>query len=87
MIERRPANTVRKHYRAVVWQSDDGKMYVSKMSMGLLTKMFGGNISKVVGAKVVKDEKPILSGILAGLNKHDGRARRWTLKRKSQLIP
>ena len=47
-----------------VWEGDDGKVYLSEMNMALMAKMFGGNISKVMGGKVVHDEKQILSGLL-----------------------
>jgi uncharacterized protein (DUF302 family) len=47
-----------------VWEGDDGKVYLSKMNMGLMAKMFGGNIADVMGGKVVKDERAILSGIV-----------------------
>ncbi|MFA5784550.1 MAG: DUF302 domain-containing protein, partial [Phycisphaerae bacterium] len=47
-----------------VWEDDDGKVYLSKMNMGLMAKMFGGNISKVMGGDVVRDEEKILEGLL-----------------------
>ena len=47
-----------------VWESDDGKVYLSRMNMSLMAKMFGGNVAKVMGGKVVKDEEKILMGIL-----------------------
>jgi len=47
-----------------VWEGDDGKVYVSKMNMGLMAKMFGGNIAKVMGGHVVEDEEKILEGLL-----------------------
>jgi uncharacterized protein (DUF302 family) len=47
-----------------VWEGDDGKVYLSKMNMGLMAKMFGGNIAKVMGEKVVHDEEEILQGLL-----------------------
>jgi uncharacterized protein (DUF302 family) len=49
--------------RISVWQGDDGKVYVSKMNTGLMGKLFGGNIAKVMGEAVGKDEEAILSGI------------------------
>jgi uncharacterized protein (DUF302 family) len=48
-----------------VWEDDDGKVYLSKMNMSLMAKMFGGNIAKVMGGSVAKDERNILSGIIA----------------------
>jgi uncharacterized protein (DUF302 family) len=47
-----------------VWQADDGKVYLSKMNLSLMAKMFGGNIAKVMGKKVVHDEEKILEGLL-----------------------
>jgi uncharacterized protein (DUF302 family) len=47
-----------------VWEGDDGKVYLSKMNLSLMAKMFGGNIAKVMGQKVVDDEEEILSGLL-----------------------
>jgi len=47
-----------------VWEGEDGKVYVSKMNMGLMAKMFGGNIAKVMGGHVAEDEERILEGLL-----------------------
>jgi uncharacterized protein (DUF302 family) len=47
-----------------VWESDDGKTYLSKMNMALMAKMFGGNVGKVMGGDVVRDEEKILEGLL-----------------------
>jgi uncharacterized protein (DUF302 family) len=47
-----------------VWEGDDGKVYLSKMNMGLMAKMFGGNIAKVMGGKVARDEQAMLAGIV-----------------------
>jgi len=47
-----------------VWEGDDGKVYLSKMNMALMAKMFGGNVAKVMGNSVVKDELKILEGIV-----------------------
>lgn len=47
-----------------VWEGDDGKVYLSKMNMSLMAKMFGGNIAKVMGGSVARDEHAILSGIV-----------------------
>jgi len=47
-----------------VWEGDDGKVYLSEMNMSLMAKMFGGNIAKVMGGKVVHDEEQILNGLL-----------------------
>jgi uncharacterized protein (DUF302 family) len=47
-----------------VWEADDGKVYLSEMNMALMSKMFGGNIAKVMGKKVVHDEEEMLQGLL-----------------------
>lgn len=47
-----------------VWEADDGKVYLSEMNMALMAKMFGGNIAKVMGKKVVHDKEKILQGLL-----------------------
>ena len=48
-----------------VYKGRDGKVYISGMNMGLMGKMFGGNIAKVMGNIVSKDEKKILSTVIA----------------------
>ncbi len=48
-----------------VWEGDDGRVYLSKMNMSLMAKMFGGNIAKVMGGSVARDEHAILAGIIA----------------------
>jgi len=47
-----------------VWEGDDGKVYLSEMNMSLMAKMFGGNIAKIMGGKVVHDEEAMLEGLL-----------------------
>ena len=47
-----------------VWEADDGKVYLSKMNLSLMAKMFGGNVAKIMGGNVVKEEEKILSGLL-----------------------
>jgi uncharacterized protein (DUF302 family) len=47
-----------------VYRAKDGKVYISGMNMGLMGKMFGGNIAKVMGNAVSKDEKQILKHII-----------------------
>jgi len=47
-----------------VCEADDGKVYLSEMNMALMAKMFGGNIAKVMGEKVVHDEEEMLQGLL-----------------------
>ena len=47
-----------------VWEGDDGKVYLSKMNMSLMAKMFGGNVAKVMGGDVTRDERKMLQGII-----------------------
>ena len=47
-----------------VWEGDDGKVYLSEMNMGLMAKMFGGNIAKIMGGAVVSDEEAMLDGLV-----------------------
>ncbi len=47
-----------------VYEGDDGKIYISGMNMGLMGKMFGGNIAKVMGTEVSRDEKTMLKGVI-----------------------
>ena len=47
-----------------VWESDDGKVYLSRMNLALMAKMFGGNIARIMGKRVVRDEEEILQGML-----------------------
>jgi uncharacterized protein (DUF302 family) len=42
----------------------DGKVYITGMNMGLMGKMFGGNIAKVMGEEVAADEKKILETVI-----------------------
>jgi len=47
-----------------VWEGDDDKVYLSEMNMALMAKMFGGNVAKIMGEKVVHDEEEMLQGLL-----------------------
>jgi uncharacterized protein (DUF302 family) len=47
-----------------VREGEDGKVYLSEMNMALMAKMFGGNVAKVMGEKVVHDEEEMLQGLL-----------------------
>ncbi len=48
-----------------VYKGKDGKIYISGMNMGIMGKMFGGNIAKVMGGAVAKDEHNILKNIIS----------------------
>ncbi len=47
-----------------VWEGDDGKVYVSKMNLSVMARIFGGNVARVMGDDVVQDEHTMLSGII-----------------------
>lgn len=47
-----------------VYKGNDGNVYITGMNMGLMGKMFGGNIARVMGASVAKDEKQMLKNII-----------------------
>ena len=47
-----------------IWEGDDGKVYLTKMNMRLMGKMFGGNIAEIMGSKVARDEEAMLQGML-----------------------
>jgi uncharacterized protein (DUF302 family) len=49
-----------------VWEGDDANVYISKMNTGLMGKIFGGNIAKVMGGHVPRDEAAILAPVLGG---------------------
>ncbi|MEA3353893.1 MAG: DUF302 domain-containing protein [Campylobacterota bacterium] len=42
----------------------NGKILISAMNMGLMGKIFGGNIAKVVGKSVAADEHNILKAVI-----------------------
>lgn len=46
-----------------VYEQYDGKVKISKMNMGLMSKMFGGLIQKVMG-QVASEEKVMLEGVI-----------------------
>ncbi len=47
-----------------VWQGDDGKIYLTRINMKLMAKMFGGNVAKVMGGAVAKQEHEIVKGLI-----------------------
>jgi len=47
-----------------VYKGPDGKVYISGMNTGLMGKMFGGTIAKVMGTEVAQDEVRILHDIV-----------------------
>ncbi len=47
-----------------VWEDDKGKVFVSKMNTGLMGTLFGGNVAKIMGHQVSKDERRLLKDIV-----------------------
>ena len=48
-----------------VWEADGGEVMISKMNTGLMGKLFGGNVAKIMGGAVSADETMILNKALA----------------------
>ncbi|WP_223267000.1 DUF302 domain-containing protein [Chlorobium phaeovibrioides] len=48
-----------------VYEGNDGKIYITGMNMGLMAKIFGGNIAKVMGGSVADDEAKMLTPVIA----------------------
>lgn len=48
-----------------VYEDDDGGVHVAKMNTGLMGRLFGGNIAKVMGGSVARDEQAILESVTA----------------------
>ncbi len=47
-----------------VYTGNDGKVYISGMNMGLMGKLFGGNIAKIMGGSVAAEEHAMLSEVI-----------------------
>ncbi len=47
-----------------VWESDLGKVYVSKMNTGLMGKLFGGKMAEIMADKVAPQEHEMLKDII-----------------------
>jgi len=47
-----------------VYQGKDGKVYISGMNMGLMGKLFGGNIAKVMSGQVAPEEARMLKAVV-----------------------
>lgn len=41
--------------RMAVYKGNDGKIYIAEMNMGLMTKMFGGNIARIMGQVAIEE--------------------------------
>lgn len=50
-------------YRIAVYENSDGKVYVSRMNLGLMSKFFSSNVKEVMG-EAVMDNKKILKDII-----------------------
>jgi hypothetical protein len=49
--------------RMGMYETQDGKVMISGMNMGLMSKMFGGNIAKVMGG-VADEEAAMLATVV-----------------------
>ncbi|MDP8262477.1 MAG: DUF302 domain-containing protein [Candidatus Ancaeobacter aquaticus] len=47
-----------------VYEGEDGKVYISKMNMGLIAKIYGGVVNKIMGEKISVDENRIISAVV-----------------------
>jgi uncharacterized protein (DUF302 family) len=47
-----------------VYQGLDGKVRITGMNMGLMGKMFGGNVARIMGGKVADEEKAMLAEVI-----------------------
>ena len=47
-----------------VYKGKDGIVYITGMNMGLMGKMFGGNIAKVMGGAVAAEEHEMLKEVI-----------------------
>ncbi len=47
-----------------VYEDDDKKVKISKMNLGLMGKVFGGTINRIMGGAVAEEEEKILSPVL-----------------------
>ena len=49
--------------RVGVYEDDDGKVWVTSLNVGLMSRMFGGTIEEVMG-KVAREEERMMEGIV-----------------------
>jgi uncharacterized protein (DUF302 family) len=49
--------------RVAAYQGNDGKVYIAEMNMGLMSRMFGGNIARVMSA-VAAEEKEMIEPLI-----------------------
>jgi uncharacterized protein (DUF302 family) len=47
-----------------VYETDEGKVMITKMNTGLMGTLFGGKIAEIMGNKVSKEESTILRSVL-----------------------
>jgi len=47
-----------------LWEDDKGTVHIAGMNMGLMGKMFGGNIAEIMGGKVAVEEHKILADVI-----------------------
>ncbi len=49
-----------------IFEDDAGKVWLSKMNLGLMGRLFGGTVGEVMGKHVASEEKQILAAVEAG---------------------
>jgi len=42
-----------------VYEGDDGKVYISRLNQHLMAQMFGPEVAKVMGERVIRDEAKV----------------------------
>ncbi|MDP8266197.1 MAG: DUF302 domain-containing protein [Candidatus Aceula meridiana] len=47
-----------------VWETDDGRVMVSKMNTGLMGRMLGGKIAEIMGGRVGPEEHEMLKNVI-----------------------
>jgi uncharacterized protein (DUF302 family) len=47
-----------------VWEDDQGSVMVSRMNTGLMGRLFGGNVARVMSRRAAPDEHRIFSSVL-----------------------
>lgn len=46
-----------------VYEDDDGRVWISKLNVGLMGRIFGGTVARVMGIGVAREERQILAGL------------------------
>jgi uncharacterized protein (DUF302 family) len=46
-----------------VWEDDAGRVFISKMNLDVMGRVFGGTVGRVMGGSVAKEEEEILRAV------------------------